>query len=66
MCTIVNKRTKVGNNIQEHITDLLDNSVMLLALVEGIPQTSIDSNDVVNVPKHLRQESLTTVFRYNI
>ena len=66
MATIRYKRTKMGHGIQEYIANLFDHSIRLLSLVEGIPQSRINSNDMFDIPKNSRNEFLPCRLRYDI
>lgn len=49
--------------IQQDITNLLHNSVVLLALVQRIAQARVHCDDLVHVPEHLRDKVGFAVFR---
>jgi hypothetical protein len=56
----------MGHGIQEYIANLFDHRKRLLSLVEGIPQSRINSNDVLNIPKNSRNEFLSCRLKYDI
>ena len=56
MCTICHKRSKMGHSIQKNVTNAFHHCIRLLPFIECITQSSVDSNDVVNVPENLFQE----------
>lgn len=62
VCTIRDEWMKVRDSFEQHVANLLDDSVRLLSLVERIPQARIDSNDVLDIPEHLLEEVFPSSF----
>ena len=66
MCAIEHKRGKQRDNVKEDTGYAFDDRVRLLMLVEYVAQPGVDSDDIVNVPKHLLDKVCPTVFRDDI
>ena len=47
------KGGKVRYNFKEDVSDALDDSVRLLALVQRFAQSGVDCDDIVDVPEYL-------------
>ena len=50
------ERVEVRHSLEQDVADLLDDSVRLLPLVEGVPQARVDGDDVEDVPEDLLEE----------
>lgn len=66
MRTVAHKRSKVGHVLQEYVTNPFHDDITLLALVEGIAETSVDGDDIVDVPKDLFYKVAPPGFRDNV
>jgi len=53
MRAVGHKRGKERHDIEEDVSNTFDDSVRLLALIERVPQSRVDSYNIVYVPKHL-------------
>ena len=56
MRPILDKRSKVRHDVQEHVADTLNDRIRLLSLVQRVAQSGVDGNNVVQIPKYLCEE----------
>ena len=50
----------MGHGVQQNVPNAFHHRIRLLALVQRITQSSVDGDDVVNVPEYLLQEVSAT------
>lgn len=66
MRAVGHKRGKVRHDVEEEVSNTVDDGVRLLALVERVPQSRVDSYNIVYVPKHLLDKVGTAILRDDV
>jgi len=66
MRSIRHERAKQWDNINEDISDALDNGVCLLALIQGIAQARVYGDNLLNVPENLLDKVSTSLGRDDV
>lgn len=56
----------MGNGVQKYVSDLFNDGIGFLALVESVAETSVNSDDIVDVPEYLFEKVGASMLRDDI
>lgn len=66
MSTILDERSKVRYEVEEDVSDVIDDVRLLLTLVEEVGESNVDGVDLEDVPENLGDEIFPTSFRDDV
>ena len=62
MSTVLDERSEMRNEIEEDISDVIDDVGLFLSFVEEVGESNIDSVDLEYVPEDLSNEIFSSCF----